>query len=148
MVTLTIVEDVQGKNFKPSIAAADPLDLTSVLDTPNEFAFNAKPLFQLMVERKASDLFFTSNAPIKIKIEGQIFPINKQVLAPTAVRSLCFGLMSPIQLEAVPAGSGDRFRGRRGRLGALSVSISSISAATWPWCWCKGYISAGHAARG
>ena len=29
---------------------------------------NTKPLFKLMVERKASDLFFTSNAPIKIKI--------------------------------------------------------------------------------
>ena len=29
---------------------------------------NTKPLFKLMVEKKASDLFFTSNAPIKIKI--------------------------------------------------------------------------------
>ena len=35
---------------------------------------NTKPLFKLMVEKKASDLFFTSNAPIKIKIEGQILP--------------------------------------------------------------------------
>ena len=35
-----------------------------------------------MVEKKASDLFFTSNAPIKIKIEGQILPVNKQVLSP------------------------------------------------------------------
>ena len=31
---------------------------------------NTRPLFKLMVERKASDLFFTSNSPIKIKIEG------------------------------------------------------------------------------
>jgi hypothetical protein len=31
---------------------------------------NTKPLFRLMVEKKASDLFFTCNAPIKIKIEG------------------------------------------------------------------------------
>ena len=29
---------------------------------------NTRPLFRLMVERKASDLFFTANAPIKIKI--------------------------------------------------------------------------------
>ena len=36
---------------------------------------NTKPLFRLMVERSASDLFFTANSPIKIKIEGQIFPI-------------------------------------------------------------------------
>jgi len=30
---------------------------------------NTRPLFKLMVERKASDLFFTSNSPIKVKIE-------------------------------------------------------------------------------
>ena len=35
---------------------------------------NTKPLFKLMVEKKASDLFFTCNAPVKIKIEGKIFP--------------------------------------------------------------------------
>ena len=29
---------------------------------------NLKALFKLMVEKNASDLFFTSNAPIKIKI--------------------------------------------------------------------------------
>ena len=43
---------------------------------------NTRPLFKLMVERKASDLFFTSNSPIKIKIEGSILPINKQILRP------------------------------------------------------------------
>ena len=43
---------------------------------------NTRPLFKLMVERKASDLFFTSNSPIKVKIEGAILPINKQILTP------------------------------------------------------------------
>ena len=61
---------------------------------------NTKPLFKLMVERKASDLFFTSNAPIKIKIEGQIFPVNKQVLAPETVRQTALALMSAEQREA------------------------------------------------
>src|SRR5262245_61063946 len=60
---------------------------------------NTKPLFKLMVEKKASDLFFTSNAPIKIKIEGQIFPVNKQVLAPETVRQTALALMSPEQRE-------------------------------------------------
>jgi twitching motility protein PilU len=58
-----------------------------------------RPLFKLMVERKASDLFFTSNAPIKIKIEGQIHAVNKQVLSPDAVRAAAFGLMTPEQIE-------------------------------------------------
>jgi twitching motility protein PilU len=60
---------------------------------------NTKPLFKLMVERKASDLFFTSNAPIKIKIEGQILPVNKQVLTPETVRQTAYALMTSAQRE-------------------------------------------------
>ncbi len=75
--------------------AADPLEITG---TDGQPALNTKPLFKLMVDRKASDLFFTSNAPIKIKIEGQIYPINKQVLPPSAVRTICYGLMTPEQI--------------------------------------------------
>ncbi len=80
-------------------------DFGSMNDT-DDFKVNAsttglktRPLFKLMVERKASDLFFTSNAPIKIKIEGQIHSVNKQVLSPDAVRAAAFGLMSPEQIE-------------------------------------------------
>jgi len=75
--------------------AADPLEITG---TDTQPSLNTKPLFKLMVDRGASDLFFTSNAPIKIKIQGQIFPINKQVLPPAAVRTICFGLMTPEQI--------------------------------------------------
>jgi twitching motility protein PilU len=60
---------------------------------------NTKPLFQLMVEKKASDLFFTCNAPVKIKIEGKIFPVNKQVLAPETVRQAALGLMTQEQID-------------------------------------------------
>ncbi|MGC8035294.1 hypothetical protein ACP3WA_24490, partial [Salmonella enterica] len=60
---------------------------------------NTKPLFKLMVEKKASDLFFTSNAPIKIKIEGQILPVNKQILTPETVRQTAFALMTAEQRE-------------------------------------------------
>jgi twitching motility protein PilU len=60
---------------------------------------NTKPLFRLMVERRASDLFFSPNSPIKIKIEGQIFPVNKQILSVEMVRQAAFGLMNPEQVE-------------------------------------------------
>ena len=60
---------------------------------------NTKPLFKLMVEKKASDLFFTSYAPVKIKIEGQIFPVNKQILSPEIVKQAAYGLMTPEQIE-------------------------------------------------
>ncbi len=60
---------------------------------------NTKPLFKLMVEKKASDLFFTCNAPVKIKIEGKIFPVNKQILTPETVRQSALGLMTQDQIE-------------------------------------------------
>ncbi len=82
--------------------AASGENIQSVLESGGRGTgqpLNTKPLFKLMVERKASDLFFTANSPIKIKIEGQIFPINKQVLAPETVRQAAYGLMTPEQLE-------------------------------------------------
>jgi len=81
-----------------SVTDKDPdTDEFKVAATPS--GLKTRPLFKLMVERGASDLFFTSNAPIKIKIEGQIHSINKQVLSPDSVRAAAFGLMSPDQIE-------------------------------------------------
>ncbi|HSN73142.1 MAG TPA: PilT/PilU family type 4a pilus ATPase, partial [Steroidobacteraceae bacterium] len=60
---------------------------------------NTRPLFRLMAEKRASDLFFTAYSPIKIKIEGQIIPVNKQVLTPEVVRQAVYGLMTPEQIE-------------------------------------------------
>jgi twitching motility protein PilU len=74
-------------------------DAVSAMVSARHPTLNTKPLFKLMVEKKASDLFFTSNAPIKIKIEGQILPVNKQVLAPDTVRQTALALMSPEQRD-------------------------------------------------
>ena len=38
------------------------------------------PLFKLMSDKQASDMFFTSGAPIQIKINGTVMPINNQAL--------------------------------------------------------------------
>src|SRR5512138_500826 len=65
-----------------------------------QVVLNTRPLFKLMVDKRASDLFFTSYAPIKIKIEGQIFPVNKQMLTPEVVRQAAYGLMTQEQIEA------------------------------------------------
>jgi twitching motility protein PilU len=39
---------------------------------------NVKPLFKLMVDKKASDLFFTTYSPVMIKIDGKIMPVNRR----------------------------------------------------------------------
>src|SRR3569833_738013 len=83
----------------PQATIAPPMD--SVSGATGHPTLNTKPLFKLMVEKKASDLFFTSNAPIKIKIEGQILPVNKQILTPETVRQTAFALMSSEQREYI-----------------------------------------------
>jgi twitching motility protein PilU len=93
-----VVRDVRSREDSEDTGSqsglADPLATSARHPT-----LNTKPLFKLMVERKASDLFFTSNAPIKIKIEGQILPVNKQVLTPETVRQTAFAIMTPEQRE-------------------------------------------------
>ena len=74
-------------------------DGVAAIATGTHASLNTKPLFKLMVEKKASDLFFTANAPIKIKIEGQIHPVNKHVLTPEVVRQTALAIMSPEQRE-------------------------------------------------
>ncbi len=60
---------------------------------------NVQPLFKLMVEKRASDLFFTCFAPVKIKIDGKIMPVNKLDLTPKMVRQAAMEVMTEEQME-------------------------------------------------
>ena len=60
---------------------------------------NVKPLFKLMVEKKASDLFFAPFAPAKIKIDGKIMPVNKLEMTPKMVKQAAIELMNEEQLD-------------------------------------------------
>jgi len=79
--------------------STEPATDSKVAEEAESGRFNIKPMLKLMAEKKASDLFFTSNSPVKIKIEGLIYPINKQVLTAELVREIAHGLMSAEQLE-------------------------------------------------
>ena len=60
---------------------------------------NLEPLFQLMVDKGASDLFFASHSPVKIKVDGRIMPVNKLELSPKMVRQAAIELMTEEQLD-------------------------------------------------
>lgn len=55
--------------------------------------------FRLMADKRASDLFFSAGAPVYIKIEGEIRPVNQQVLDHTIVKAIAYGLMTPEQIK-------------------------------------------------
>ncbi|MGC3964263.1 MAG: PilT/PilU family type 4a pilus ATPase [Rhodocyclaceae bacterium] len=56
-------------------------------------------LFQLMAERKASDIFVSAGAPIHIKINGTVIPINQQVMEPSVIQRMAYEMMSPEQVN-------------------------------------------------
>jgi twitching motility protein PilU len=56
-------------------------------------------LFQLMAEKKASDLFISVGAPINIKINGVAVPINQQIMDPQTVLNLLEEVVSHEQFE-------------------------------------------------
>ncbi|MFP5400772.1 MAG: PilT/PilU family type 4a pilus ATPase [Gammaproteobacteria bacterium] len=58
-------------------------------------------LFQLMAEKKASDIFITAGAAIHIKIQGQTMPINQQVMDPQMIRRMVVEAVTPAQMETL-----------------------------------------------
>ncbi|UCC15391.1 MAG: PilT/PilU family type 4a pilus ATPase [Gammaproteobacteria bacterium] len=59
------------------------------------------PLLKLMTEKNASDLFFTPKAAIKIKIEGQIMSLGKDLLTVDQVRDAAHSIMNEQQKETL-----------------------------------------------
>ena len=56
-------------------------------------------LFQLMADKNASDIFVTSGAPIHIKIQGTVIPINQQVMDQDTIARIAGELLTPEQME-------------------------------------------------
>jgi twitching motility protein PilU len=56
-----------------------------------------KRLFQLMAEKKASDIFLSVGAPINIKINGNVLPINQQIMDSATVRGLLYEVIDDRQ---------------------------------------------------
>ena len=56
-----------------------------------------KRLFQLMAEKKASDIFMSVGSPINIKINGVAIPINQKVMDPTTITTLLYEVITDKQ---------------------------------------------------
>ena len=53
---------------------------------------------KLMVKYDASDLYFTTDAPVSAKVQGMIKPIDKSTLPAGRVKELAYGLMNQEQI--------------------------------------------------
>ena len=54
-------------------------------------------LFHLMAEKGASDIFVSAGAPIHIKIQGSVIPINQQIVEPATITRMADELLTPLQ---------------------------------------------------
>jgi twitching motility protein PilU len=81
------------------------------------------PLFKLMSDKQASDLFFTSGAPIQIKINGVVMPINNQLLDPEQVKKICYEVMNEQQIKEFEATQEMNFALAAGELGNFRVNV-------------------------
>jgi len=81
------------------------------------------PLFKLMSDKQASDMFFTSGAPIQIKINGTVMPINNQALDPEQVKKICYELMTEAQIKEFETKHEMNFAQSGGELGNFRLNI-------------------------
>ncbi|HET9403414.1 MAG TPA: PilT/PilU family type 4a pilus ATPase [Burkholderiales bacterium] len=81
------------------------------------------PLFKLMADKQASDMFFTAGAPIQIKINGVVMPINSQVLDPEQCKKICYELMTEAQVKEFESLHEMNFAQSAGELGNFRVNI-------------------------
>lgn len=57
------------------------------------------PYLRLMVQKNASDLFFSTGAPPNLKAEGHTMPIGDTRMAPGQVRKLAYAIMTDDQIK-------------------------------------------------
>ena len=60
---------------------------------------NLQPYLKLMSEQKASDIYFTTGAPVSVRIEGTMRPVGKSMLAPGMTKKLAYDLLTPVQIK-------------------------------------------------
>ncbi len=57
------------------------------------------PYLRFVIEKGASDLFFTVGIPVKVKLEGKAKSVGKNILTPELTKSAAYGIMNEEQIE-------------------------------------------------
>ena len=87
-------------------------------------------LFQLMAEKKASDIFVSVGAPINIKINGVAVPVNQQVMDNPTINGLLQEILSAAQIkefeETLELNTGYAYEG----VGSFRISVMRQKGTT------------------
>ena len=81
------------------------------------------PYLKLAVEKNASDIFFTTNAPAMLKIEGQMLAVGKNQLTGGFIKELAMSILTPEQQEFLHSNREIDLATEAGGLGRFRVNI-------------------------
>lgn len=81
------------------------------------------PLLKLMADKQASDIFFTAGAPIQIKINGTVIPVNNQVLDTEQVKAMAYEMMTELQVREFESTHEMNFAQSGGELGNFRINV-------------------------
>jgi twitching motility protein PilU len=81
------------------------------------------PYLKLAVEKNASDIFFTSNAPAMLKIEGELVPVGKTLMTSEFVKELAYSILTPEQQDILGVRMEIDLATQAGGLGRFRVNI-------------------------
>ncbi len=81
------------------------------------------PLLQLAADKHASDLFFSADAPINIKIDGVAMPINAQILDAATIKRIAYEMMTEQQITQFELHMEMNFSFRVSGIGNFRINI-------------------------
>ena len=81
------------------------------------------PLLQLATDKQASDLFFSVGAPVNIKIEGVVMPVNAQKLDVEMLKRIAYELMGPERIARFESEMEMNFSMRVNGIGNFRINI-------------------------
>src|SRR3546814_794948 len=62
-------------------------------------AIDITPVLTFMVDKKGSDLLFSTDAAIHMEIEGKNVPVKNQVMTPGMVKEMAYSLINIEQIQ-------------------------------------------------
>lgn len=97
------------------------------------------PYLRLAIDKDASDLFFTTNSPVMVKVQGEFYAAGKQVMTRESIRGIVESVLTSAQVKqleaerqldlATDAGGMGRFRVNIFyQRGQLSIVMRLVSA--------------------
>ena len=81
------------------------------------------PYLKLAVEKNASDIFFTVNAPAMLKIEGQMLAVGKNQLTSELIKELATSILTPEQQQFLQKNREIDLATEAGGLGRFRVNV-------------------------